>query len=118
MGSDAAVGARAASADTVPADTLAADVALAWDSISIVIVHAQAGDQAGLARTRNLELSGHCAPSLTVLFAAMPRHQRLVDHDYDHGRFAQRLLDGCPGPVRDDSMTLDSPGHAAEYQVA
>ena len=81
---------------------------------------------AAVAAAHRLELSGHCAPYLTLPMAAATPHLRHLEWFHDHVRIEQRLFDGCPDPVDGRLRTADSPGHgltlratdAAAFRVA
>jgi len=55
-------------------------------------------EAAGIARGRQLDLSGHCAPAVsTHAFAAVP-NLRHLEYFHDHVRIEQMLFDGVPEP--------------------
>ncbi|MGI8523880.1 MAG: enolase C-terminal domain-like protein [Nocardioides sp.] len=81
---------------------------------------------AAVAQARNLDVSGHCAPSLTVPVAAATSRLRHLEWFHDHVRIEQRFFDGCLDPTRGELVPLGGPGHglslrpsvADDYRVA
>ena len=67
---------------------------------------------AALARGHNLQVSGHCAPSLHAAVAASGPNLRHVEWFADHARLEPLLVDGTP-QARDGALHLDltAPGH-------
>ena len=54
---------------------------------------------AALAAAHNLEVSGHCAPSLTVPVAVATPNFRHLEWFADHDRIERMLFDGVPDPA-------------------
>jgi L-alanine-DL-glutamate epimerase-like enolase superfamily enzyme len=77
-------------------------------------------------RLSGLDLSGHCAPHLTLPVAARTPRLRHLEYFHDHVRIERLLFDGCPDPVAGALAVPTGPGHgltfradaAAEYRVA
>ena len=75
---------------------------------------------------RKIELSGHCAPHITVPIAAVTPGLRHLEYFHDHVRIERLLLDGCPDPAGGALQVSDRSGHgltlrttdAEEYRVA
>lgn len=66
---------------------------------------------ADLAHAANLQVSGHCAPSLHAPVAAAVPWLRHVEWFVDHARLEPELVDGAP-PVENGMLVVpDSPGH-------
>lgn len=67
---------------------------------------------AALADAHNLQVSGHCAPSLHAAVAAAVPNLRHVEWFADHARLEPLLVDGTP-QARDGALHLDltAPGH-------
>jgi L-alanine-DL-glutamate epimerase-like enolase superfamily enzyme len=73
-----------------------------------------------------IDLSGHCAPYLSLPVAAMTRRLRHLEYFYDHVRIEQRLFEPCPRPENGELTPPVGPGHgmsfrttdAEEYRVA
>jgi L-alanine-DL-glutamate epimerase-like enolase superfamily enzyme len=67
---------------------------------------------AALAQANNLQVSGHCAPSLHAHVAAAVPNLRHVEWFVDHARLEPLLLDGIP-EVRAGALHVndDRPGH-------
>lgn len=81
-----------------------------------------AGDQSMSA----MELSGHCAPYVTLPVATLTPRLRHLEYFHDHVRLERLLFDGCPAPVDGVLCVPEGPGHgltlrtldAEEYRVA
>lgn len=75
---------------------------------------------------RHLDVSGHCAPYLTLPVAAATPRMRHLEWFHDHVRIEQQLFDHCPDPATGRLSPSESPGHglilratdAAPYRVA
>ncbi len=67
---------------------------------------------AALAQAHNLQVSGHCAPSLHAPVAATIPNLRHVEWFIDHARLEPLLVDGAP-EVHDGALRphSDEPGH-------
>jgi L-alanine-DL-glutamate epimerase-like enolase superfamily enzyme len=67
---------------------------------------------AAVAAAHNLEVSGHCAPSLTVPVGCATINLRHTEWFADHARLEPLLVDGVPD-VHDGAMApvTDRPGH-------
>jgi L-alanine-DL-glutamate epimerase-like enolase superfamily enzyme len=67
---------------------------------------------AAVAAAHNLQVSGHCAPSLTVPIGCATVNLRHTEWFIDHARLEPELVDGVP-PVTDGLLrpVLDRPGH-------
>jgi L-alanine-DL-glutamate epimerase-like enolase superfamily enzyme len=66
---------------------------------------------AALAQAHELQISGHCAPSLHVPVAAAVPWLRHVEWFVDHARLEPQLVDGAP-PVTGGALAVPhSPGH-------
>jgi L-alanine-DL-glutamate epimerase-like enolase superfamily enzyme len=65
---------------------------------------------ADLARAANLQVSGHCAPSLHAPVAATVLWLRHVEWFTDHARLEPELVHGAP-PVTDGTLAV--PGSRA-----
>jgi L-alanine-DL-glutamate epimerase-like enolase superfamily enzyme len=61
---------------------------------------------AALAAAHNLQVSGHCCPSLHAHVCAAVPNLRHVEYFHDHQRIEQMLFDGAPEPV-DGALTPD-----------
>lgn len=72
---------------------------------------------AALAQSQNLQVSGHCAPSLHAFVAAAVPNLRHVEWFVDHARLEPLLVDGLP-ETRDGALHLatDSPGHGMQLR--
>jgi L-alanine-DL-glutamate epimerase-like enolase superfamily enzyme len=81
---------------------------------------------AAMASARHLDLSGHCAPYITLPVASVTERMRHLEWFHDHVRSEQLLFEGCPDPEDSQLVGLDVPGHgltmrhqdAAQYRVA
>jgi L-alanine-DL-glutamate epimerase-like enolase superfamily enzyme len=67
---------------------------------------------AAVAQAHNLDVSGHCAPSLHAQVAAAAPNLRHVEWFVDHARLEPQLVEGAP-IVRDGALHVDAdrPGH-------
>jgi L-alanine-DL-glutamate epimerase-like enolase superfamily enzyme len=65
----------------------------------------------GLARGLQVDLSGHCAPYLTLPVAAVTPGLRHLEWFHDHVRTEQRLFDGTPEPREGRLTPGTEPGH-------
>jgi L-alanine-DL-glutamate epimerase-like enolase superfamily enzyme len=74
----------------------------------------------------DIDLSGHCAPHITVPVATATPRLRHLEYFHDHARIERLFFDGCPDPMHGTLPTPDGPGHgltlrttdAEEYRVA
>jgi L-alanine-DL-glutamate epimerase-like enolase superfamily enzyme len=81
---------------------------------------------AALAAGYGLDVSGHCAPSLSAPIALATPNLRHVEWFEDHVRIESRFLDGFPDPAGGWVVPPDAPGHGltvrgpdlAAYRVA
>jgi len=81
---------------------------------------------AAIAAAHGLELSGHCAPYLSVPVAAATRNLRHLEWFHDHVRIVRELVDGVAEPVDGALRPAPGPGHglrlrhreAERYRVA
>jgi L-alanine-DL-glutamate epimerase-like enolase superfamily enzyme len=72
------------------------------------------------------DLSGHCAPYITLPVAALTPRLRHLEYFHDHVRIERLLFDGCPEPVNGGLEPPQGPGHgltfrthdAEEYRIA
>ena len=71
-----------------------------------------------LCEAHHIDLSAHCAPSLTRHVACAAPRVRHLEWFHDHVRIEQMLFDGAPtakgGAIRPD---LDRPGHGLEFKA-
>ncbi|MGH3414327.1 MAG: enolase C-terminal domain-like protein [Marmoricola sp.] len=75
-------------------------------------------DACALARTRGLEVSGHCAPYLHAAVAAATPNLRHLEYFHDHVRIERRFLDGT-SPTADGELSLpDGPGHGLSVRTS
>ncbi len=74
---------------------------------------------AALAGAHDLEVSGHCAPSLHAPVAAAVPNLRHVEYFHDHSRLEQMLFDGVPVPDG-GALVPDpaAPGHGYTFKEA
>ena len=74
---------------------------------------------AALAAAHNLQVSGHCCPSLHAHVGAAVPNLRHVEYFHDHQRIEQMLFDGAPKPERGE-LTPDpaSPGLGMRLRTA
>jgi L-alanine-DL-glutamate epimerase-like enolase superfamily enzyme len=72
---------------------------------------------AAVAASHNLEVSGHCAPALTVPIGCATINIRHTEWFVDHARLEPLLVDGVPD-VRSGAMpaVTDRPGHGYELR--
>jgi len=74
---------------------------------------------AAVAAAHNLEISGHCAPSLTVPAAAATPNFRHLEWFADHDRIERMLFDGVPDPAGGAAHPdLSIPGHGLHLRAA
>jgi L-alanine-DL-glutamate epimerase-like enolase superfamily enzyme len=66
---------------------------------------------ATVARAAELQVSGHCAPSLHAPVAAAVPWLRHVEWFIDHARLEPLLVDGTPPVVAGELQLTDAPGH-------
>jgi L-alanine-DL-glutamate epimerase-like enolase superfamily enzyme len=71
----------------------------------------------GIAAAAHLDVSGHCAPYLTVPVATCGRVRHL-EWFHDHVRIEQTYVDGPTDPVAGDLRPLDGPGHGLAFRAA
>jgi len=64
-----------------------------------------------------VEMSGHCAPYLSLPVAAVTPRLRHVEYFHDHGRIERRFFDGCAEPDRGRLSAPDSPGHGLAFRA-
>jgi L-alanine-DL-glutamate epimerase-like enolase superfamily enzyme len=74
---------------------------------------------AALCASRSIDLSGHCAPSLTMHALSAASHLRHLEYFHDHVRVERMLFDGVLDP-RDGALTPDRsrPGLGLELKRA
>jgi L-alanine-DL-glutamate epimerase-like enolase superfamily enzyme len=74
---------------------------------------------AAVARSRSLDVSGHCAPNLHAHVAVSSPNLRHLEYFHDHHRIEHMLFDGVLSPnggvLRPD---MDAPGHGMTLKVA
>jgi L-alanine-DL-glutamate epimerase-like enolase superfamily enzyme len=81
---------------------------------------------AALAAGYGLEVSGHCAPSLTAPVAMATPNLRHLEWFEDHVRVESRFFEGFPDPAGSRIVPAHAPGHGlalrdidiATYRVA
>jgi len=66
---------------------------------------------AAVAAAHGLDVSGHCAPYLTVPVAVATPRLRHLEWFHDHVRIARELVDGYTDPVGGVLAASDRPGH-------
>ncbi|GAA1953187.1 enolase C-terminal domain-like protein [Nocardioides panacihumi] len=66
---------------------------------------------AAVAHARGVEVSGHCAPYLTLPVAPATPGLRHLEYFHDHVRIARTLFDGAPVPVAGRLAPRQLPGH-------
>ncbi|MFF5290251.1 enolase C-terminal domain-like protein [Paractinoplanes globisporus] len=73
-----------------------------------------------LAATRQLEVSGHCAPALHLDAAAATPNLRHLEYFHDHVRIESRFFDGVTplGPGGTLTPDLAAPGHGLTFKAA
>jgi L-alanine-DL-glutamate epimerase-like enolase superfamily enzyme len=64
-----------------------------------------------------LELSGHCAPYLSLPVAAVTPRLRHVEYFHDHVRIERRFFDGCGDPHHGRLATPAAPGHGLAFRA-
>jgi L-alanine-DL-glutamate epimerase-like enolase superfamily enzyme len=65
-----------------------------------------------------LDLSGHCAPYLSLPVAAVTPQLRHVEYFHDHVRIERRFFEGCAEPERGRLTAPASPGHGLAFRAA
>ncbi len=75
-------------------------------------------DAVGVARAHHVEVSGHCAPSLTVPVAAGDPAVRHTEWFRDHVRVETALFDPPPTPVDGALVPASGPGHGLILRTA
>ena len=73
---------------------------------------------AATAAAHQLDVSGHCAPYLSVPVASATPNLRHLEWFHDHVRIEQELFDGCPDPVAGRLHPHDRPGHGLTLKEA
>jgi L-alanine-DL-glutamate epimerase-like enolase superfamily enzyme len=75
---------------------------------------------AALAASRQLEVSGHCAPALHLDAAAATPNLRHLEYFHDHVRIESLFFDGVatPGPGGALRPDLSAPGHGLTFKAA
>jgi len=74
---------------------------------------------AGLANAHGLDVSGHCAPQLSVHALAAVPNLRHLEYFHDHARIESLLFDGVLEPVNGELRPDRSrPGHGLELKRA
>jgi L-alanine-DL-glutamate epimerase-like enolase superfamily enzyme len=73
---------------------------------------------AAVAAANNLQISGHCAPSLHLDAAAATPNLRHLEWFHDHVRIETMLFDGVPAPRPGGVLRPDvsRPGHGLEFR--
>ena len=66
---------------------------------------------AAVADAHHLEVSGHCAPHLSLPACAATPNLRHLEWFHDHVRLERMLFDGCPDLVDGQAPLSDQPGH-------
>lgn len=92
------------------ADVLQADVTRCGGYTGFLAVDA-------LCQAKNVPLSSHCAPYVTVPAGAAAKMLRHVEYFHDHVRIEKQFFDGTPDP-RDGALQpdLDRPGIGLEFK--
>jgi L-alanine-DL-glutamate epimerase-like enolase superfamily enzyme len=70
------------------------------------------------AAAHHLDVSGHCAPYLTVPAAAATTTFRHLEWFHDHVRIEQSLFEPTPDPVAGALVPPDAPGHGLTFRRA
>ncbi|HEX5273737.1 MAG TPA: enolase C-terminal domain-like protein [Candidatus Rubrimentiphilum sp.] len=98
--------------DASAADVLQADVTRCGGYTGLLAVDA-------LCQARNIPLSTHCAPYVTLPGAAACKSLRHLEYFYDHVRIEQMFFDGVSAPV-DGALRVDlaRPGIGLELKHA
>ncbi len=94
------------------ADVLQADVTRCGGFSGFMLVDA-------LCAARNVPLSSHCAPYVTLHAAAAAKRLRHLEYFFDHVRIERRFFDGADSP-RDGSLAPDltRPGIGLAFKTA
>ena len=71
---------------------------------------------AARAQSQHVQVSGHCAPYLTLPAAAATPSFRHQEWFHDHVRIEQALFDGTPDPVDGALVAPDAPGHGLTFK--
>jgi L-alanine-DL-glutamate epimerase-like enolase superfamily enzyme len=66
---------------------------------------------AAVAAGHQLDVSGHCAPSVTIPIAAATPNLRHLEYFHDHVRIERMLFDGAEDPVDGRLVPNAGPGH-------
>jgi L-alanine-DL-glutamate epimerase-like enolase superfamily enzyme len=69
-------------------------------------------------RLAGTDLSGHCAPFVSLPVAATTRRLRHVEYFHDHVRIANQLFDGCPEPANGRLPVPEGPGHGLAFRAS
>jgi L-alanine-DL-glutamate epimerase-like enolase superfamily enzyme len=97
---------------TQAADVLQADVTRCGGFSGFMAVDA-------LCDARNVSLSSHCAPYVTLHAAAAARRLRHLEYFYDHMRIERRFFDGADTPQNGAlAPDLNRPGIGLTFKVA
>jgi L-alanine-DL-glutamate epimerase-like enolase superfamily enzyme len=73
---------------------------------------------AALAAAHHVEVSGHCAPYLSVPAAAATLGFRHQEWFSDHVRIEQMFFENTPDPVAGTLVPPDAPGHGLTFKTA
>jgi L-alanine-DL-glutamate epimerase-like enolase superfamily enzyme len=65
-----------------------------------------------------IELSGHCAPYLSLPVAALTPSLRHLEYFHDHVRIEQRFFDPCPEPENGRISPAVGPGHGMSFRTS
>jgi L-alanine-DL-glutamate epimerase-like enolase superfamily enzyme len=71
---------------------------------------------AAVASVHHLDLSGHCAPYLSLPVAAATTRLRHLEWFHDHVRIEQRFFEGCADPVGGLLAVPEGPGHGLTFR--
>ncbi len=71
-----------------------------------------------LAAAHGVDVSGHCAPYLTVPVAAVTPRLRHVEWFHDHVRIVRELVEGYADPLGGTLTVADGPGHGLRLRTA
>lgn len=64
------------------------------------------------------DLSGHCAPYVSLPVAAVTPRLRHLEYFHDHVRIERMFFDGCPEPVDGQLPPPREPGHGLAFRAA
>jgi L-alanine-DL-glutamate epimerase-like enolase superfamily enzyme len=65
----------------------------------------------------DVDLSGHCAPYLSLPVAAVTPRLRHVEYFHDHVRIERRFFDGCADPLGGRLTAPHAPGHGLDFRA-